>query len=128
VRRVRDFVEVRGTGAISLEAAREGCTVFGVDDLGLDDLDLKILNTLCRLYPGRPVGLTTLAASVHEDVETIEDVAEPFLMQAGLLQRTARGRVATTTAYSHLGMDGPPLQATNGQPTGILEVALFPAT
>jgi Holliday junction DNA helicase RuvB len=128
VRRVRDFVEVRGTGAISAETAREGCAIFGVDDLGLDRLDRKILNTLCRLFPGRPVGLTTLAASLSEDAETIEDVAEPFLMQAGLLQRTARGRVATAAAYAHLGMDGPPLRAPGDQLAGVHEVALFPTS
>jgi holliday junction DNA helicase RuvB len=126
VRRVRDFVEVRGLGTISLEAAREGCTVFGVDDLGLDQLDLRILKTLCR--SGGPVGLTTLAASLSEDAETVEDVAEPFLMQAGLLQRTARGRVATAAAFAHLGMDGPPLRPSSDRPGAIFEVALFPTT
>src|ERR1700727_755733 len=105
MRRVRDFVEVRGSGVITTESAREGCTLFGVDDLGLDRLDRAILVTLCRTFAGRPVGLPTLAVSVSEDVATIEDVAEPYLMQAGLLQRTARGRVATPAAYAHLGMD-----------------------
>ena len=128
MRRVRDFVEVRGTGAISAETARAGCTVFGVDDLGLDPLDRAILDTLCRTFAGRPVGLGTLAMSLSEDADTIEDVAEPFLMQAGLLQRTTRGRVATAAAYAHLGLDGPPLQATSDRPTGVHEVALFPMT
>ncbi|HEY5272929.1 MAG TPA: Holliday junction branch migration DNA helicase RuvB [Acidimicrobiales bacterium] len=126
MRRVRDFVEVRGTGTITAETAREGCTIFGVDNLGLDRLDREILDTLCRRFAGHPVGLATLAVSVSEDAATIEDVAEPFLMQAGLLQRTSRGRVATAAAYAHLGMDGPPLRATNDRLPGIQEVALFP--
>jgi Holliday junction DNA helicase RuvB len=128
MRRVRDFVEVRGTGAISAETAREGCTLFGVDDLGLDSLDRAILDALCLRFAGGPVGLGTLAMSVREDAETIEDVVEPFLMQAGLIQRTARGRVATPTAYAHLGLDGPPLRATSERSTGAHEVALFPTT
>jgi holliday junction DNA helicase RuvB len=128
MRRVRDVVEVRGTGVISAEAAREGSTLFGVDDLGLEPLDRAILDTLCRRFVGKPVGLTTLAVSVSEDPETIEDVVEPFLMQAGLIQRTARGRVATSAAYAHLGLDGPSLRATADGPTGVHEVALFPTT
>jgi Holliday junction DNA helicase RuvB len=126
MRRVRDFVEVRGSGVIDLASAREGCTLFGVDDLGLDRLDRTILDTLCRTFGGRPVGITTLAASVSEDTETIEDVIEPFLMQAGLLQRTSRGRVPTMAAYAHLGMDGPPLRDAPLGPNGVQEVALFP--
>ena len=105
MRRVRDFVEVRGSGVISFETAKEGCTLFGVDELGLDRLDRDLLDTLCRKFAGQPVGLTTLAVSVHEDAETIEDVVEPYLMQAGLIQRTARGRIATAAAFEHLGLD-----------------------
>jgi holliday junction DNA helicase RuvB len=121
-------VEVRGSGAITAETAREGCTLFGVDNLGLDRLDREILDILCRRFGGRPVGLPTLAVSVSEDAATIEDVAEPYLMQAGLLQRTARGRVATAAAYAHLGMDGPPLRGASDRLPGIQEVALFPTT
>ena len=88
LRRVRDFVEVRGEGVITEEAAREGLTVFGVDQLGLDSLDLRILDILCVRFAGRPVGLSTLAVSVGEEPETVEDVYEPFLLQAGLIMRT----------------------------------------
>ena len=94
LRRVRDFVEVRGEGVITEEAAREGLTIFGVDELGLDVLDRRILETLCVRFAGRPVGLSTLAVSVGEEPETVEDVYEPFLLQAGLVMRTPRGRLA----------------------------------
>ena len=92
LRRVRDFVEVRGKGVITEEAAREGLSVFGVDQLGLDSLDLKILDILCVRFAGRPVGLSTLAVSVGEEPETVEDVYEPFLLQAGLIMRTPHGQ------------------------------------
>ena len=79
---------------ITEEAAREGLTVFGVDELGLDSLDRRILEILCVRFAGRPVGLSTLAVSVGEEPETVEDVYEPFLLQAGLIMRTPRGRLA----------------------------------
>ncbi|MGO9964991.1 MAG: Holliday junction branch migration DNA helicase RuvB [Acidimicrobiales bacterium] len=104
LRRVRDFVEVRGSGVITEEAAREGLTVFGVDGLGLDAIDRHILEVLCVRFSGRPVGLSTLAVSVGEEPETVEDVYEPFLLQAGLIMRTPRGRVAAPNAYEHLGL------------------------
>jgi len=104
LRRVRDFVEVRGEGVITEEAAREGLTVFGVDELGLDSLDRRILEILCDRFEGRPVGLSTLAVSVGEEPETVEDVYEPFLLQAGLIMRTPRGRLAAAKAYEHLGL------------------------
>ena len=107
LRRVRDFVEVRGHGAISAEAAREGCAVFGVDELGLDRLDRRLLETLCIRFAGQPVGLSSLAVSLGEEPETIEDVYEPFLVQAGLLLRTPRGRVAGPAAWRHLGLPEP---------------------
>ena len=107
LRRVRDFVEVRGEGVITEEAAHEGLTVFGVDQLGLDSLDLRILDLLCVRFAGRPVGLSTLAVSVGEEPETVEDVYEPFLLQAGLIMRTPRGRVAAPNAYEHLGLPIP---------------------
>ena len=110
LRRVRDFVEVRGQGVITEDAAREGLTVFGVDELGLDSLDRRILEILCVSFAGRPVGLSTLAVSVGEEPETVEDVYEPFLLQAGLIQRTPRGRVASAGAYEHLGLDIPAQQ------------------
>ncbi|MGA2530804.1 MAG: Holliday junction branch migration DNA helicase RuvB [Acidimicrobiales bacterium] len=107
LRRVRDFVEVRGEGVITEEAARAGLSVFGVDELGLDSLDRRILETLCLHFGGRPVGLSTLAVSVGEEPETVEDVYEPFLLQAGLIMRTPRGRLAAPRAYAHLGLEVP---------------------
>jgi len=112
LRRVRDYVEVRGTGVVTEEAAHEGLTLFGVDQLGLDALDLRILETLCVRFAGRPVGLSTLAVSVGEEPETVEDVYEPFLLQAGLVMRTPRGRLAAAGAYAHLGLDMPVQTAT----------------
>ena len=103
LRRVRDFVEVRGDGVITGPAAEEGLGVFGVDELGLDKVDRAILEALCTRFRGRPVGLTTLAQCVGEETDTVEDAYEPFLLQQGLIQRTPRGRVATSRAWSHLG-------------------------
>jgi Holliday junction DNA helicase RuvB len=108
LRRVRDFAEVRGEGVITAEAARAGCELFGIDELGLDRLDRRLLELLCVHFAGRPVGLSNLAASLQEEPETIEDAYEPYLLQSGLLLRTPRGRVATSTAYLHLGLDPPP--------------------
>jgi Holliday junction DNA helicase RuvB len=109
LRRVRDFVEVRGEGVVTLEAAQAGLERFGVDELGLDRLDRMILETLCERFAGRPVGLSTLAVSVGEEPETVEDVYEPFLLKAGLLLRTPRGRLAAPAAYRHLGLAVPAL-------------------
>ncbi len=111
LRRVRDFVEVRGDGVITERAAEEGLELFGVDELGLDKVDRAILDALCRRFSGRPVGLSTLAQCVGEEPETIEEAYEPFLLRSGLLQRTPRGRVATARAWAHLGVvpDEPPL-------------------
>ena len=107
LRRVRDFVEVRGEGVITEDAARAGLSLFGVDELGLDSLDRRILETLCLHFAGRPVGLSTLAVSVGEEPETVEDVYEPFLLQVGLIMRTPRGRLAAPGAYAHLGLEVP---------------------
>src|SRR5579862_5708963 len=107
LKRVRDFAEVRATGTITLEVARAGLHVFGVDTLGLDKVDRAILATVCERFGGGPVGLSTLAVSVGEEPETVEDVYEPFLLQRGLLKRTPRGRVATPAAWSHLGLEAP---------------------
>ncbi|HKH88865.1 MAG TPA: Holliday junction branch migration DNA helicase RuvB [Acidimicrobiales bacterium] len=107
LRRVRDFVEVRGAGAVTVEVAKEGLECFGVDELGLDRVDRMILETLCERFAGRPVGLSTLAVSVGEEPETVEDAYEPFLLQAGLVLRTPRGRLATPAAFSHLGLEVP---------------------
>jgi Holliday junction DNA helicase RuvB len=107
LRRVRDFAEVRGNGAIDQVAASEGLALFGVDGLGLAKVDRAILRTICERFGGGPVGLSTLAISVGEQPETVEDVYEPFLMQQGLMQRTPRGRVASSAAYLHLGLEAP---------------------
>ncbi len=107
LRRVRDFAEVRGHGRIDRATAHEGLAVFGVDDLGLDKVDRAVLANLCQKFGGGPVGLGTLAISVGEAEETVEDVYEPFLIQQGLLMRTPRGRVATPAAWAHLGLVAP---------------------
>jgi Holliday junction DNA helicase RuvB len=104
---VRDHAEVRGNGKVNKESARQALEVFGVDDLGLDKVDRAILSALCRQFAGGPVGLSTLAISVSEQTETIEDVYEPFLIQQGLLVRTPRGRVAMPLAWQHLGLTPP---------------------
>jgi Holliday junction DNA helicase RuvB len=107
LRRVRDFAEVRGDGVVTVEAAIEGLALFGVDRLGLDKVDRSILLALCERFGGGPVGLSTLAISVSEPSETVEDVYEPFLIQQGLLVRTPRGRVALPAAWHHLGLTPP---------------------
>jgi Holliday junction DNA helicase RuvB len=103
LRRVRDFAEVRGAGRVDRRTAQDGLALFGVDTLGLDKVDRAILDALCSRFGGGPVGLSTLAISVSEPTETLEDVYEPFLIQQGLLMRTPRGRVATPAAWTHLG-------------------------
>ncbi|MEP6476911.1 MAG: Holliday junction branch migration DNA helicase RuvB [Actinomycetota bacterium] len=103
LRRVRDFAEVRHDGAITGDIARLGLELFEVDGEGLDRLDIAVLRTVVDKFGGGPVGLTTLAASVGEETDTVEDVVEPYLLQLGFLQRTPRGRVATEHAYRHLG-------------------------
>lgn len=107
LRRVRDFAEVRKDGTISQQTANEALVVFGVDILGLDKVDRAVLGALCQQFNGGPVGLSTLAISVSEQTETIEDVYEPFLIQQGLIARTPRGRVAMPAAWDHLGMPRP---------------------
>ena len=103
LRRVRDFVEVRSKGAVNQSAAREGLTLFGVDEMGLDKVDRTILEVLCQRFAGQPVGLSTLAQAVGEEQGTIEDAYEPYLVQRGLILRTPRGRRATEAAFLHLG-------------------------
>jgi holliday junction DNA helicase RuvB len=109
LRRVRDFAEVRAGGVIDEPTARDGLALFGVDQLGLDKVDRAILEAICHRFSGGPVGLKTLAISVGEPDETVEDVYEPFLIQQGLLMRTHRGRVATPAAWLHLGVAPPVL-------------------
>ena len=107
LRRVRDFAEVRGNGFVDVATAKAGLKVFGVDPLGLDKVDRAILTAMCERFGGGPVGLTTIAISIGEQPETVEDVYEPFLIQCGLLMRTPRGRVATPAAWQHMGLDVP---------------------
>jgi Holliday junction DNA helicase RuvB len=107
LRRVRDFAEVRADGSITAGIARDGLAVFGVDDLGLDKVDRAILSAMCGQFNGGPVGLSTVAISVGEQPETVEDVYEPFLIQQGMIARTPRGRVAMPSAYEHLGLAVP---------------------
>ena len=107
LKRVRDYAQVRHDGHITEDVAAEALAFFQVDHVGLDRMDLAILETLTRTFGGRPVGLNTLAAAVSEDPETLEDVYEPFLLQLGFLARTPKGRQATPRAYEHLGMTPP---------------------
>ena len=104
LRRVRDFAQVYRDGLITKEIADKALSILSVDNKGLDDLDRQILTTMIRFYNGGPVGLSTIAANIGEEMETIEDMYEPYLLQLGFLQRTPRGRVATPIAYDHLGI------------------------
>ncbi|MFN2526716.1 MAG: Holliday junction branch migration DNA helicase RuvB, partial [Actinomycetota bacterium] len=107
LRRVRDFAQVRASGSIDGDVARRALEVFLVDERGLDKVDAAILDALINRFGGGPVGLATLAVSVGEEPDTIEDVYEPYLLQLGFLRRTARGRVATEAAWKHLGATPP---------------------
>jgi Holliday junction DNA helicase RuvB len=107
LKRVRDYAQVRHDGRITEDIAAEALAFFQVDHVGLDRMDLAILETLARTFSGRPVGLNTLAAAVGEEPDTLEDVYEPFLLQLGFLARTPKGRQATPRAYEHLGMEVP---------------------
>jgi Holliday junction DNA helicase RuvB len=107
LRRVRDFAEVRGDGVITRAAARAALELYEVDESGLDRLDRAVLWALIRRFGGGPVGLSTLAVAVAEEAETVEVVAEPFLVRSGLIVRTPRGRVATPAAWEHLGLTPP---------------------
>ncbi|HEY7399975.1 MAG TPA: Holliday junction branch migration DNA helicase RuvB [Actinomycetota bacterium] len=107
LRRVRDFAEVRHDGTVSGDVARKGLELFEVDEEGLDRLDHAILMAIVEKFSGGPVGLSTLAAAIGEETDTVEDVVEPYLLQLGFLQRTPRGRVATERAWRHLGLSAP---------------------
>jgi Holliday junction DNA helicase RuvB len=110
---VRDWAEIHGTGKGDLAAARAALTVYEVDDRGLDRLDRAVLGALCTRFGGGPVGLSTLAVSVGEEPQTVEEVAEPFLVREGLMTRTPRGRVATPEAWAHMGLT-PPANGASG--------------
>ncbi|WP_194907851.1 Holliday junction branch migration DNA helicase RuvB [Catenulispora rubra] len=107
LRRVRDYAEVKADGAVNLEIARAALDVYEVDERGLDRLDRAVLHALLKLFGGGPVGLSTLAVAVGEESETVEEVAEPFLVREGLLARTPRGRIATAAAWAHFGLSAP---------------------
>ena len=107
LKRVRDYAQVRADGRITGDAARVALELLEVDELGLDDIDRRLLRTLIEKFDGGPVGLDTLAAALSEEADTIMDVVEPYLLQMGFLDRTARGRVATRRAYEHLGIEYP---------------------
>jgi Holliday junction DNA helicase RuvB len=114
LRRVRDFAQVRADGIITQAVAKAALDFEGVDHLGLDGLDRELLRTLIQVYGGGPAGVEALAASLHEDVETLEEVVEPFLLKAGLVARTPAGRRATAPAYAHLGLSVPEPSRTQG--------------
>jgi holliday junction DNA helicase RuvB len=123
LRRVRDFAEVRCDGVVTREVARSALELYEVDEQGLDRLDRAVLGALVSRFGGGPVGLSTLAVAVGEEAETVEVVAEPFLVRAGLMARTPRGRVATPAAWEHLGLPppaapGPPSLAAPGSLAG----------
>ncbi len=107
LRRVRDYAQVRADGVVTLDVARRALELFEVDESGLDRLDRGVLDALCRRFAGGPVGLSTLAVAVGEERETVEEVAEPFLVRSGFLARTPRGRIATPAAWAHLGLQAP---------------------
>jgi len=107
LRRVRDYAQVRSDGTVTIDVAHAALDLYEVDGLGLDRLDRAVLDVLCRRFGGGPVGLSTLAVAVGEERETVEEVAEPFLVRQGFLARTPRGRVATRAAWQHLGLAPP---------------------
>jgi holliday junction DNA helicase RuvB len=113
LKRVRDWAEVRGSGAIDAAAADAALDLLGVDHAGLDRLDRELLSVICERFGGGPVGLSTLAVAVAEESDTIEDVYEPYLLQRGLIKRTPRGRCATAHAFRHLGLEPPESDAAS---------------
>ena len=108
LKRVRDYAEVRLQGVVTADAAHAALAMLEVDERGLDRLDREILHAICVKFAGGPVGLSTLAAAVGEEQDTIEDVYEPYLLQEGLIKRTPRGRAATPAAFAHLGLEPAP--------------------
>jgi Holliday junction DNA helicase RuvB len=107
LRRIRDFAQVKGDGKMDLDITKSSLLSLDVDETGLDDMDRKLLSIIIEKFNGGPVGIETIAASLREDKETIEDVYEPFLLQEGFIERTSRGRQATRRAYQHLGITIP---------------------
>ena len=114
LRRVRDYAQVRGDGQIRQQSADDALALLEIDALGLDDLDRRVLLTIIKKFGGGPVGLDTIGASISEESDTVMDVVEPYLLQLGFLERTARGRVATPHAYRHLNIPLP--KSSDGEP------------
>ncbi|MEK7189398.1 MAG: Holliday junction branch migration DNA helicase RuvB, partial [Patescibacteria group bacterium] len=112
LKRVRDFAQVKGNGIITTDLAKEALKLLEIDQVGLDHIDRLILKVMIEKFNGGPVGLQTLSAATAEEIETIETVYEPFLLQCGLINRTPRGRVATALAYKHLGLEAPVSQTS----------------
>jgi Holliday junction DNA helicase RuvB len=104
LRRIRDFAQVKSNGVIEIKITKDALRAMDVDEMGFDDMDRKLMLTIMEKYNGGPVGIETLAASIREEKETIEDVYEPYLLQEGFIERTSRGRVATKLAYEHFGI------------------------
>ncbi|MEU8635845.1 Holliday junction branch migration DNA helicase RuvB [Amycolatopsis sp. NPDC048633] len=119
LRRVRDYAEVRADGKVTVKIARAALAVYDVDELGLDRLDRAVLTALTRSFGGGPVGISTLAVAVGEEPTTVEEVCEPYLVRAGMLARTPRGRVATAAAWEHLGMVPPADHPGRPDPGGL---------
>jgi Holliday junction DNA helicase RuvB len=117
LRRVRDFAQVKGSQSLTHDHATDALEMYEVDEQGLDRLDRSVLLALIDRFNGGPVGLSTLAIAVGEETETVESVAEPFLVRNGFMARTPRGRVATALGYTHLGRSVPPSLATLFDPT-----------
>lgn len=107
LKRVRDYAEVKMNGLINEQAANEALQMLAIDNLGLDDVDRRILKTIIEKFAGGPVGLSTIGAAIAEEVDTLENIYEPYLLQLGFLERTPRGRKATPSAYLHLGLKAP---------------------
>ncbi len=126
LRRVRDYAQVRADGVITPQVAEEALALLDVDELGLDDIDRRVLRAIIEKFGGGPVGLETIAASISEEADTIMDVVEPYLLQLGFLERTPRGRVATRAAYAHLGIPYPKDESPPTPP--LLELADQPPT
>ncbi|MFP3853113.1 MAG: Holliday junction branch migration DNA helicase RuvB [Anaerolineales bacterium] len=117
LRRVRDYAQVRANGVITREVSNAALELLEIDDLGLDDADRRVLETIITKFSGGPVGLQTIAASISEEPDTIMDVVEPYLLQLGFIDRTPQGRIATPRAYKHFGMEAPP--KADGQQTSL---------
>jgi len=108
LRRVRDYAQVRAAGRITVEVAKDSLAMLAVDDYGFDEQDRRLMLTIIEKFGGGPVGVNALAAAIHEDVDAVEDIYEPYLLQIGFLDRTPRGRTATARAYQHFGRVPPP--------------------